>query len=65
MEICLRGYKLFFMLNLAQHEIFLLIKLKKPTTVGILTLMCRKNSNLCLSEPENAEFLDIFILMSI
>ena len=36
-----------------------------PTIVGILTFMSRKNSILGLSESENAEFLDIFILMSI
>ena len=44
---------------------FLLINVKMPTVVGILTFMSRKNSILCLSEPEKAEFLDIFILMSI
>ena len=33
--------------------------------VGILTFMSEKNSILGLSEPKNAEFLDIFILMSI
>ena len=35
------------------------------TIVGILTFMSRKNSILGLSKPKNAEFLDIFILMSI
>ena len=44
---------------------FLLINVQMPTIVGILTFMSRKNSILGLSEPENAEFLDIFILMSI
>ena len=64
-----RGYKTFFMLNLAEHEIFnahkyknikkfsffsdsdkprmllfLLINVKMPTVVGILTFMSRKNS---------------------
>ena len=34
------------------------------TVVGILTFMRRKNSILSVYEPENAEFLDIFILMS-
>ena len=45
-------------------KIFLLINVKMPTTVGILTFMSRKSSILGLSEPEKAEFLDIFILMS-
>ena len=44
---------------------FLLINLKMPTYVGILTFMSRKNSILNLSEPEKDEFLDIFILMGI
>ena len=42
-----------------EHEISLLIKVKMPTI-----FMNRKNSILCLSEPKKAEFLDIFILMS-
>ena len=44
---------------------FLLINVKMTTVVGILTFMSRKNSIVGLSEPEKAEFLDIFILMSI
>ena len=43
----------------------LLINVKMPTNVGILTFMSGKNSILGLSEPKKAEFLDIFILMSI
>ena len=43
----------------------LLIIVKMPTFVGILTLLSRKNSILGLSEPKKAEFLDTFILMSI
>ena len=43
----------------------LLINVEIPTIVGILTFMSRKNSIIDLSEPEKAEFLDIFILMSI
>ena len=35
------------------------------TIVGILTLMSGGNGILGLSEPKKAEFLDIFILMSI
>ena len=59
-----RGYKTFFMLNSAEHEIFLLINVKMPTTVGILTFMSKKNSILGLFEPEK-KLLDIFTLMSI
>ena len=45
---------------------FLLINVKMPIIVGILTFMSRKNNILCLSEPKKkAEFLDIFIFMSI
>ena len=46
-------------------KFFLLINVKMPTIVGILTFMSRKNSILGLSEHEKAEFLDIFILTSI
>ena len=46
-------------------KFFLLINVKMPTTVGILTVISRNKRILCLSEPENTEFLDIFILMSI
>ena len=60
-----RGYKKNFMLNSIKHGIFLLINVKIPTIVGILTFMSRENSILGYSKPENAEFLYIFILMSI
>ena len=46
-------------------RIFLLINVKMPTIVGILTFMGGKNSILGLSESKKAQFLDIFILMSI
>ena len=46
-------------------KFFLLINVKMPTVVGILTFMSRKNSIIDLSEPRKAEFLDIFILMTI
>ena len=36
-------------------KFFLLINVKMPTIVGILTFMNRKNSILGLSEPEKAE----------
>ena len=49
------------MLKSAEHEFFPAhINVKMPT----LTLMSRKNRILGSSEPENAEFLDIFILIS-
>ena len=57
------------MLNSTEHETFPAHKNKNmPTIVDILTFMRGKNSNLGLSEckkKEKAEFLDIFILMSI
>ena len=46
-------------------KFFLLINVKMPTIVGISTFISMKNSILGLSEPKQAEFLDIFILMSI
>ena len=46
-------------------KFFLLINVKMPTIVGILTFMSGKNSILDLSEPKKAEFPDIFILMGI
>ena len=46
-------------------KFFLLINIKMPTVVGILTFMNGKNSILALSEPKKAKFLDIFILMRI
>ena len=46
-------------------KFFLLINVKMPLFVGILTFMSRKNSILGLSESEKDEYLDIFILISI
>ena len=46
-------------------KFFLLINVKMPTIVGILTCMSGKNSMLGLSEPKKAELLDISTLMSI
>ena len=43
-------------------ELFLLINVKMPTIVGILTFMSSKNSIPGLYDPENSEFLDIFYL---
>ena len=48
------------MLKSSEYEIFFC-----STSVGILTFMNRKNRILDLSEPKKAEFLDIFIIMSI
>ena len=45
-------------------KLFLLINVKMPTIVGISAFMSRTNSILGLSESENANFLDIFLLMS-
>ena len=50
-----------FMFKSAKHEIFLLINVKMPTIVGILTFMSMKYSIPGLPEPEkNAEFLLYF-----
>ena len=58
--------KLFSCSTQLNMKFFLLINVKMPTIVGILTFMSRKNSILGLSESEKkAEFLGIFILMSI
>ena len=43
-------------------KFFLLKNVKMPIIVGMLTFMYGKNSIFGLSEPKNAEFLDIFIL---
>ena len=40
--------------NQLSMKFFLLISVKMPTIVGILTFMSRKNSILCLSEPEKS-----------
>ena len=46
-------------------KFFLLMNVKMPIIVGILTFMSGKNSILGVSEPIKAEFIDIFILTSI
>ena len=38
--------------NQLSMNFFLVINVKMPTIVGILTFMCRKNSILGLSDPE-------------
>ena len=57
--------KLFSCSTQLSMNFFLLINVKMPTIVGIVTFMSGKNSILGLSEPKRAKFRDIFILMSI
>ena len=57
--------KLFACSTQLNMKFFLLINVKMPTIVGILTFISRKNSIIGLSEPKKAEFLDIFILTTI
>ena len=45
------------MLNSTEHEFFLLMNIKMPTIVGILTFMSGKNSILGLSDHKKAEFI--------
>ena len=52
--------KLFSCSTELSMKFFLLINVKMPTIVGILTFMRGKNNILGLSEPKKAEFLDIF-----
>ena len=56
--------KLFSCSTQLSMKFFLLINVKMPTIVGILTFMSRKNNILGLFESEKADFLNIFILMS-
>ena len=60
-----RGYKTFSCSTLLSMKIFLLINVKMPTVVGILTIMSGENCILDLSEHKKAEFLEVFILMRI
>ena len=58
--------KLFSCSTQLSMKFFLLINVKMPTAVGILTFMSGKNSIVCLSElKKKNKFLDIFILMGI
>ena len=52
--------KLFSCSTQLSVKFFLLINVKMPIIVGILTFMGGKNSILNLSEPKKAEFIDIF-----
>ena len=47
-----RGYKINFMFNSGEMKFFLLINVKMPTIVGILTFMSTKNCIIDLSEHE-------------
>ena len=57
--------KLFSCSTQVSMKFFLLINVKMPTIVAILTFISRKNSILGLPDPKIVAFLDIFILMSI
>ena len=46
--------KLFSCSTQLSMKFFLLIIVKMPTVVGILTVMSRKNIILCFSEPEKS-----------
>ena len=61
-----QGYKTISCSTQLNMKIFLLINVKMPTVVGILTFLSRKNSTLGLSEPEKKlNSMIFFILMSI
>ena len=64
METMLQDYKKTCLTQLSM-EFFLLINVKMPTIVRILIFMSRKDDSLSISEPKNAEFRAIFILISI
>ena len=52
--------KLFSCSTLLSMKCFLLINVKMPTIVGILTFMSRQNSIIGLSDTKKDEFLDTF-----
>ena len=51
------------MLNSTEHGLFLLINVKMPTMVGILTVMAGKNSILGLSAPKINRNVLIFLYL--
>ena len=57
--------KLFSSSTQLSMKFFLLMNVNMPTIVGILRFMSRQISILCYLSLKNAEFLDIFILLSI
>ena len=61
-----QGYKTFFMLNSDETKIILLINVKMPTNVDILTFMSRINYWFLSFEPEfstNFDYLSIYELL--
>ena len=60
-----RGYKKNSCSAELSMKVFLAINVKMPTSVGILILMSRKTSILDLKSLKNAEYLDIFVSISI
>ena len=65
---CLPGpevIKLFSCSTQLSMKFFLLINVKMPTIVGILTFMSGNNSIPGPSEPKKGEFLYVFIFMCI
>ena len=54
--------KLFLCSTQLSMDFFLLINVKMPTIVGILTFMSRKNIILGLSAPKNPYFLIVLYL---
>ena len=55
-----KGYKNISCPTQPSMKFFLVINVKMPIVVGILTFMSRKKCILGLYKPKNAEFLDIF-----
>ena len=62
MESWPRGYKSFFHAQLSM-KFFLLLNVKMPTMVGILTFKSGKNSILDLSEPRKKPNFLIFLYL--
>ena len=56
---CFEVIKLFSCTTQLSTNFFLLIHVKMPTIVGILTFMSGKNSIIGLSEPKNQNFLTV------
>ena len=56
--------KLFSCSTQLSKNFFPLINVKMPKLIDILTFMSRTNNTLGLSEPEKAEYLDIYLWAS-
>ena len=63
LEARLRGYKTFFILNSAEHEFILLINVKMPTIVGILTFIGMINTTSERLKARNFLFVGILVFM--